>query len=61
MSAYTTLKITRSKARLLAMAEVSKGSDDLLEALLDAVLEKRLYNCRIVDDGEPNDDFEAGL
>lgn len=61
MSAYTTLKITRSKAKLLAVAAVMAANDEELEAIVDSVLRERLYNCRIVNDDEANDEAEAGL
>jgi len=58
MSAYTTLNITRSKAKEIFIQKVLGGiSDDELEELLDKVLEDRLYNANIVPDGdEDNDD-----
>jgi hypothetical protein len=61
MSAYTTLKITRSKARMLAVAAVMGANDEVLENIMDDILRERLYNCRIVDDGAQNDEAEAGL
>lgn len=59
MSAYSTLKITRSEARRQALATVLTAEDSVLADIMDAVLRERLYNCRIVDDGAENDDAEA--
>jgi hypothetical protein len=59
MSAYSTLRITRKSARLQALATVALADDALLADILDAVLRERLYNCRIVDDTDENDDEEA--
>jgi hypothetical protein len=60
MSAYTTLKITRTKAILLLMSKLNGGpSDEMLEDFLDGLLRERLYNARIVPDGEENDDDQV--
>lgn len=57
MSAFSTLKITRGRAYRLVLDHLAVGlSDDDLEAMCDRILEGRLYNCRIVDDGQENDD-----
>ncbi len=59
MSAYSTLCITRARARELFMAQMLGGQipDAVLERFLDDLLEPRLYNARIVPDGtEQNDD-----
>ena len=58
MSAYTTLSITRSKAKeLILNATIGEIPVDVLERFVDSILEERLYNCIIVDDGtEENDD-----
>ena len=61
MSAYTTLKITRSRARMVAMNYIMAAPDPLLERILDDILHERLYNCRIVEDDAENDEAEAGL
>lgn len=57
MSAYTSLRITRSKAKLELMNSLLRDTDDkLLEEFMDRLLEPRLYNAVIVPDGEQNDD-----
>jgi len=57
MSAYSTLTITRETAINKILAFVLQAENKELERLLDAVLEDRLYNCRIVpNDCEENDD-----
>lgn len=59
MSAYSTIKITRSRAKAIFLqAMVSDISDEILEMYLDKVLEPRLYNVRIVGDDQENDDVE---
>ncbi len=57
MSAYTTLFITRSKAKQ-AMLEKTIGeiTDEELEEFMDRLLEPQLYNCRIVNNDDANDD-----
>lgn len=59
MSAYSTLKITRSAARRkLLEAIMGDFPDALLERFLDDLLEPRLYNAVIVSDSEKeNDDY----
>lgn len=56
MSAYGTLKITRSRAKLEVMSKLFNMSDRELEHLMDQILEPRLYNCRVVDDCETEHD-----
>lgn len=58
MSEFTTLKITRSKAKKMLMDKLmSELVDAELEELMDALLAPRLYNCQIVTDHyELNDD-----
>lgn len=57
MSAYTTIKITRSKA-LRTMLEhlMLAPSDSELEDFMDSLLRERLYNVQIVADDCDNDD-----
>ena len=60
MGAYSSLRITRSKA-LQVFLEHMLGEipDKVLEQHLDLILEPRLYNAVIVPDGyEDNDDHE---
>lgn len=57
MSAYSSLRITRTKARTELIARILGDVDDrLLEEFMDTLLEPRLYNAVIVNDGEQNDD-----
>lgn len=57
MGAYSSLRITRAKAKAELMKAVFSGADDkLLEEFMDRLLEPRLYSVMIVADGEPNDD-----
>lgn len=59
MSAYSTLKITRSRAKEIVIRFLlSDLSDEILERYLDTILESRLYNARIVGDDQENDDVE---
>ena len=57
MSAYTSLRVTRSKAKQELMNWLLRDTDDKrLEEFMDRMLEPRLYNAVIVPDGDPNDD-----
>lgn len=56
MSAYTTLYITRSKALQLYLEKYSAITNKELEGFLDNLLEPRLYNAIVVEDGMANDD-----
>jgi len=59
MGAYSTLNITRSKALAVWRTHITNDpTDDELETFMDTVLAERLYNCRIVADGDEynNDD-----
>jgi hypothetical protein len=57
MGAFTTLRITRIKAKqkILELLE-SDVSDGQLKEILDRLLEHRLYNAIIVSDFGQNDD-----
>lgn len=59
MSAYTTLRITRSTALALALEYLLRAPDEAIARLMDSMLEERLYNCTVVPDGSENDDAEA--
>ncbi len=61
MSAYSTLRVTRSHAKLMLMTYLlGQISDRMLERFMDSLLDHRLYNCVIVPDCDPdNDDEEA--
>lgn len=57
MSAYSTINITRSRAKEMVLQSVLMGlSDEVLESYLDDILEPRLYNAQIVGDDQENDD-----
>ena len=57
MSAYTSLRVTRSKAKRDLMDWLLRDTDDKrLEEFMDRMLEHRLYNAVIVPDDAPNDD-----
>ena len=57
MSAFSTIRISRSRAIQEIMREAAMGyTDDQLGAFMDAMLKDRLYNVFIVPDGAPNDD-----
>lgn len=59
MSAYSTLKITRSRAKLEVMNKLLNMNDRDLEHFMDQILEPRLYNCRVVDDWATEHDDDA--
>lgn len=63
MGAYSTLRITRSKALKIVIDKLLGGiSNGELEDYLDKVLANNLYNCVIVPDHcEDNDDNEICL
>jgi hypothetical protein len=58
MSAYSTIRITRSRAKLMTIEYITKHGchDAMLESFCDEILSERLYHVRIVPDGEENDD-----
>jgi hypothetical protein len=57
MSAYTSLRVTRSKAvQELVKRLLQDANDKRLEEFMDNLLAPRLYNAVIVPDGAPNDD-----
>ena len=59
MSAYTTLFITRSKAKEVYLKSLPVAvTDEILKEFMDKLLNNRLYNAIIVDDDHhENDDF----
>ena len=63
MGAESTVRVTRDRLRGALSAYIIMASDSELEEMADAVLRDRLYNCRIVNTGEDNDDeiLERGL
>lgn len=61
MSAYTTLRITRSRAKEeLYRMVMGSVSDEFLESFMDTALRDRLYNCQIVSDDQENDNDALG-
>ena len=57
MSAYSTLKITRIKAKELLVKKILGDiSDDSLEEFMDELLSPQLYNCVIVPDHHEEND-----
>ena len=57
MSAYTSLRVTRSKAKQKLMEHMmGQISDAQLKQFMDQLLEPRLYNAVIVPDEADNDD-----
>ena len=60
MGVYSTLYITRKKAlEIWVVEQLTLPSDEELERFMDDYLEPRLFNCRIVADGDDyNDDDE---
>ena len=57
MSAYSSLRVTRSKAKQEMMNWLLRETDDKkLEDFMDRLLEHRLYNAVIVPDDAQNDD-----
>lgn len=56
MSVYSTLYITRSKAKEVILQRFSRLTDRELEQFLDVILEPQLNNCWIVEDSDANDD-----
>lgn len=57
MSAYSSLRVTRSKAKQELANWLLRDTDDKrLEEFMDRLLEQRLYNAVIVPDDAPNDD-----
>ena len=59
MSAYTTLRITKKRAQQYILSNILSNMNDnvFLEVEMDKILKDRLYNCCIVDDEEPNDNW----
>lgn len=56
MGAHSTIKVTRSKARLVLLQKIALADDKELEDMMDTYLYDQLYNCQIVSDGSENDD-----
>ena len=50
MSPYTTLLITRTRAKDFLKDKVDNTDDKILERMMEFFLEKELYNCIIVPD-----------
>lgn len=61
MGVYSTIDITRAKATELLLEKICGELDDgVLESFMDTLLEPKLYNCRIVPNDWPNEDYFAG-
>ena len=62
MSAYTSISLTRSKAREILLDQIASADDSRLRFLVNHILESEtLYNCyMIVDDNQENDDDRLG-
>jgi len=56
MGVLSTLTISRSKAMELVLDYLAHASNRQLGEMANIPLESRLHNCRVVPDGEPNDD-----
>lgn len=56
MGAHTTIRVTRAAATEYLLRQILRSEDDELERMLDAALDQRLYNVRIVGSDESNDD-----
>jgi hypothetical protein len=56
MGIYSTLDITR-KTAIEKIRNVDLDNDEIISKLMDVLLEPRLYNVRIVNDDEKNDDY----
>jgi hypothetical protein len=57
MGAYSTLRITRSRAKAEILRYLMRETSDYrLEQFMDMILESHLYNANIVPDGWENDD-----
>jgi hypothetical protein len=56
MGAYSTLRVTRSKAIRMLLEHVMGASNEVLGRWMDDILRDRLYNCTVVDDGDENDE-----
>ncbi len=52
MSAYSTLKITRDKAKSIISNNLISCSDEELEGMLDSIIERYQYNYIIVPDND---------
>ena len=58
MSAYTTIEVSREKARMYLIRRAMSMPDAEIEDALDRALDHRLYNVRIVgNDRGPDDDL----
>jgi hypothetical protein len=56
MGAHSTIRVTAQAARKYLLTELFNAPSATLETMMDAALSDRLYNVRIVDDEEENDD-----
>lgn len=56
MGAHSTINVTETRARTYLLEHVIKASREETEAMMDVALYDRLYNCRIVNDNNENND-----
>lgn len=56
MGAYSTIHLTRAKAKQLVLDRLCDLSDYELAEIVDVIIRESLYNCRIVEDAAENDD-----
>ena len=55
MGAHSTIRITRTAARTYLLNQLLRSDDAALEQMLDTALYGRLYNARLVDEDDEND------
>lgn len=60
MGAYSTVRITRSKATQAIVEHLLHADDETLSQMVDAILMPKLLNCDIVNDDDENDDGVLG-
>ncbi len=56
MGAYSTVRITRSRAKQAIVDHITNVDDNALAYQLDFIIDPMLLNCTIVNDDEENDD-----
>jgi hypothetical protein len=55
MGAHSTIRVTRMTALGYIMAKLPGLTDEQIEAIMDVLLDERLFNCRIVEEGAETD------
>lgn len=56
MGAYSTVRITRSRAKQAIVERMTNVDDNALAYQLQPILDPMVLNCTIVNDDEENDD-----